>query len=160
MVVRLQLHYKGNSPDKVTAPGLADHEHVLYATYLYINAFHWGKNHIEEAIWSNTPMAITYSRSLGDSWCQQHLLKCSLSQETSGALRDACAFQRIAQPNTTFAWLQLHPVSDTTLCQRYQYLYDHDPGTSSSSANQCVVGDMYLGSNLSRKQWVGFWALM
>ena len=31
------------------------------------------------------------------------IIKRSLSQETSGALRDAYAFQCIAEPNTTFA---------------------------------------------------------
>lgn len=40
---------------------------LLKYTSLYINAIHQGRNLIEEATWSIALIAITYSRSLGDS---------------------------------------------------------------------------------------------
>ncbi len=52
---------------------------------------------------------------------------------------------RMAQPNTTFAWMHTYTVSNT----KSQYPYD--PGTLPSSANQCILGNVYLRSNLSRK---------
>ena len=33
--------------------------------------------------------------------------------------------------------------------------YPYDPGTLPSSANQCILGNVYLRSNLSRKRYVG-----
>ena len=50
------------------------------------------------------------------------------------------AFQCIAQPNTV-----LHD------CILYLPQY-YDPGISPGSANQCILGGVYLRSNLSRKQ--------
>ena len=51
------------------------------------------------------------------------------------------AFQCIAQPDTTFA------------CYCILYLTQHlyDPGTLPSSANQSILGKVYLRSNVSRR---------
>ena len=44
-------------------------------------------------------------------------------------------------------------VSNTTLldCIQYLTLYLYDPGTLIGSANQCILGIVYLGSNLTRE---------
>ena len=57
------------------------------------------------------------------------------------AIQPPSAFQCIAQPNMTLLDCILYPM---------QYLYD--PGVSSSSANQCSLGNLYLKSDLSRKE--------
>jgi len=40
-------------------------------------------------------------------------------------------------------------------CMLYPTQYLYDPGTLPSSANQCILGNVYLRSNLSRKRGVG-----
>jgi len=55
----------------------------------------------------------------------------------TNSLRDA--FQCIAQPNPTLLDCILYPMQ-----------YPYDPGTLPSSANQCILGKVYLRSNVSR----------
>jgi len=38
-------------------------------------------------------------------------------------------------------------------CMLYLTQYLYDPGTLPTSANQCILGNVYLRSNLSREQW-------
>ena len=68
----------------------------------------------------------------------QLIVQCQCGQKHAYSLRNA--FHCIAQPNTSLLDCILYPMQ-----------YPYDPGTLPRFATYCILGKVYLGSNLSRK---------